>query len=286
MDIHQKNRLIREIEFGLKTISWPVNANEPYYVARLVKDLPDIIKSALSAICPERLIKVGGAFIHQKPIVHFLHMPDLKDPELGDLLIACREKRSHGTVCNAMFLQAKCSGDTSIVRIPNDHQFMLYSEWPEFEYKRAGKLNGKRRSVLPKTITQGAQYLLFDKNEPSMMLTATVDCPLKPSSLFAFTMASILSFDEGRTFQLETHRDDWSQMVLDMFSILRDSKFPSSKGSLHREDRLRGDQLFSYITDLADQRGESEPFDSNNGGDNQNGMMGILCIDLGEEKKE
>jgi hypothetical protein len=285
LDIHQRYLLFREIESGLDSISWPVNAYEPDYVARLVIDLPDIIKRALSTVCPERFIKVGGAFIHQKPIVHFLHRPGMKDPELGDLLIVCREKRSHGTVCNAMFLQAKCFETMSMVRIPKDHQFILYSEWPEFEYKRAGKLNGKRRSVLPKTITQGAQYLLFDKNEPSRLFTATVDLQLKPSSLFAFTMASIMTFDEGRTFQLETHRDDWSQMVLDMFSLLRGSKFTRQRGNFHGEDRLRGDQLYSYIMDLADQRGEPESFDTNSGGDNQNGMMGILCIDLGEEKE-
>lgn len=42
------------------------------------------------------------------------------------------------------------------------HQLELYKNWPEFTYHRAGYLNEKKRNVLPKTINDGAQYLLHD----------------------------------------------------------------------------------------------------------------------------
>lgn len=42
------------------------------------------------------------------------------------------------------------------------HQLLLYTKWPKFEYARAGALNGRIRSIQPKSITPGAQYLLID----------------------------------------------------------------------------------------------------------------------------
>lgn len=290
MDIHDRDHLFWEIIQGLDNISWPANADEPDYVAQLVKECPSIIGPALSRVCPGKQINVGGAFIHQKPIVHFVNRPGLADPELGDLVIICREKRSFGVVGNAMFLQAKCSSHPLRTNIPYDHQFILYSEWPEFEYKRAGSLNGKRRSILPKTITQGAQYLVFDKSEPSEMFTAAVDRPLKGTGCLAFTLASILTFDEGRTFQFDSPRDDWSQMVLDMLRLSVDSKFrfTRQKSEFHKQLRWSGDRLFSLLSNQEKViREEMDDYDIQfnenvNTGDNSFSGMSVLCIDLGE----
>jgi len=290
MDIRDRNHLFRDILHGLNRISWPTNGDEPDYIAKLVLDLPTIIGRSFSKVCPGRQIKIGGAFIHQKPVVHFVNRPGLADPELGDLVIVCREKRSFGVVGNAMFLQAKCTSNPLRTNIPNDHQFILYSEWPEFEYKRAGRLNGKRRSVLPKTITQGAQYLVFDKSKPSDMFTATVDRPLRGTGFLAFTLASLLSFDEGRTFQFDSPRDDWSQMVLDMLRLSVDLKFrfTRTKSGYHKHHRWSGDRLFSLIANPEDViREEMDYYDiqfieNARKDDNSFSGMSVLCIDLGE----
>lgn len=293
MDINERDHLSWEILHRLRCISWPTLADEPDYVAHLVKNLPCVLNQSLSSVCPRRQINVGEAFIHQKPIVHFVNRPGLADPELGDLVVVCREKRSFGVVGNAMFFQAKCTSHPLKANIPNDHQFILYSEWPEFEYKRAGNLNGKRRSVLPKTITQGAQYLLFDKSNPSEMFTATVGRPLNGSGCLAFTLASLLSFDEGRTFQFDSPRDDWSQMVLDMLRLSVDSKFKFTrkKSGINREPRWRGDRLFGFIANPDDVIREEMRFyeiqynENDYMGDNQKSGMRVLCIDLGETQE-
>ena len=234
---------------------------------------------------PGRQIKVGGAFIHQKPLAHFINKTGYKDPELGDLMIVCREQRSMGPVYNAMLLQAKRTDTPLSAPIPKDHQFVLYTEWPEFEYKRAGYLNGKTRSVLPKTITQGAQYLLIYETKYVELLTATVDTPLSVSKYFSRTLASILSFDAGRTFQATNPRDDWSQMILDLLRLSAAAVFNRRRSGYVGANRWNGDSAFDYILN---------PDEQDKGIDNDDILqycdeeideaqpgMSIICIDLG-----
>ena len=98
-----------DIDAALQTISWPSTYQEPDYVAKLVTTLPSALKVSLQTLLPARTINVGGAFIHQKPLARFINppKPKLKNPELGDLLIVCREQRASGMVYNALLLQAK-----------------------------------------------------------------------------------------------------------------------------------------------------------------------------------
>lgn len=65
---------------------------------------------------------------------------------------------------NALLFQAKISDRYEMKVKGNElHQLELYKRWPEFVYHRAGRfLNGKTRNVCPKTINDGAQYLLID----------------------------------------------------------------------------------------------------------------------------
>lgn len=285
MDYHQRYHLAALIDRAIHRIQWPSNAQEPDYVAVLVNSLPGIIKGGLTRVLPGRKVLTGGSFIHQKPIVHFLNKPGLKDPELGDLLIVCREKRSSGPVYNAMLLQAKCCDNPLYVQIKKDHQFVLYSEWPEFEYKRAGRLNGKRRSVLPKTITQGAQYLLIDKDDPYQLFTATVDCPLNGSRNFACSLASIVSFDDGRTFQANLPHDDWSQMVLDLLRISAVSVFNRRNSGFKNANRWNGDKAFSYLMNPEEIEKEIGVVSQDYREDTNEDLSGmsVICIDIGEE---
>lgn len=285
MNIDDRHFIAADIENWLRLINWPVNAHEPDYVAKMVDVLPNIITKVLSANLPDRQIKAGGAFIHQKPLAHFINKTGYKDPELGDLLIVCREQRSMGQVYNAMLLQAKRTDTPLSAPIPKDHQFVLYTEWPEFEYKRAGYLNGKTRSVLPKTITQGAQYLLIYETKHVDLLTATVDTPLNASKYFSRTLAAIMSFDAGRTFQVTNPRDDWSQMILDLLRLSAAAVFNRRRSGYIGANRWNGDSAFDYILnpDGQDKDNDKEdllqyhdvvPDDAHSG-------MSVICIDLG-----
>ena len=283
MNIQQRYQLSSDIWHAITGIPWTGSEQEPDCVAKLVFTLPGVIKSSLNIALPGRQIAAGGAFIHQKPIVHFVNKPGFKDPELGDLLIVCRERRASGAVYNAMLLQAKMTDKVWRTNIPQDHQYVLYSEWPTFEYKRAGALKGKRRSILPKTITQGAQYLLIEKYYPFEMFTATVDIPLRGSSCFASTLASIISFDEGRTFQTSSPRDDWSQMILDLLQMAATSVFNRKNSGFAKAKRWTDPAAFDYILNLEQTGSETEGFGLTTNSEESDAICGVsvICIDLG-----
>ena len=100
MDAQIRFRLASDINAAIRSISWPNSYQEPDYVAKLVTTLPGVIKTSLRNLLPRRNIKVGGAFIHQKPLAHFVNPTynRLPSPELGDLLVVCRELRASGFV--------------------------------------------------------------------------------------------------------------------------------------------------------------------------------------------
>lgn len=285
MDFLQRYSLTISLQSSIRKINWPVNAQEPDYVATLVNVLPSCIKNALSNFLNSRKITSGSAFIHQKPLAHFLKVTVTPAPELGDLLVVCRRgKRSSGAVYNALLLQAKRTKNPFQTSIPKNHQYVLYSEWPEFEYRRAGVLDGKRRSILPKTITQGALYLLISETNPIQLFTATVDCPLNGSKFFSETLTDFLSFNSGRTFQATKPRDHWSQMILDLLSLTASSVYSRKNSGYVRAKRLNGEDAFDYIPGLSMQENgmKDEPlFNDNNKADSITGI-GVLCVDLGE----
>ena len=125
MDVNQKRHLYLGLENWIYSLNLPKSYQEPDYIAKLVTELPSIIKEILKDFGLN--VQVGGGFIHQKPLAHFTKLTGYKDPELGDLLIVCREKRSFGYVYNSILFQAKMIKDNHIIHIPRDHQFILYS---------------------------------------------------------------------------------------------------------------------------------------------------------------
>ena len=285
MNINDRHQLAADIAFTLQSIAWPISYHEPDYVAKVVTFLPGEIKKSLQRLLPFRKIAVGGAFIHQKPLARFIQPAYIgwRDPELGDLLIVCREQRASGNVYNALLLQAKCTDNILSTSVPKDHQFLLYSQWPAFEYVRAGHLNGVRRSVSPKTITQGAQYLLIDKKHPSEMFTATVDSPLEGTTCLPCALASVLSFDRGRTFTKNT-RDNWSNVIWDLLSISSSSVFNRRRAGYNNEPRWSGDSAFHFLLSQDDDNeipvlvGEDEEGKSTG--------FGVICVDLGASESQ
>lgn len=96
MNIDERHIIANALQYNLQRIKWPNNAYEPDYIAKLIEELPDCILRS-SAVLPGYKISVGSAFIHQKPLAHFTTKVGYKDPELGDLLIVCRDNRSFGS---------------------------------------------------------------------------------------------------------------------------------------------------------------------------------------------
>lgn len=287
MNIIGRQTMAQSLQYYISAMQWPNNAQEPDFVAKLVEELPKCIMKASDVALPGRNIIAGGAFIHQKPLAHFINRTGYKDPELGDLLIVCREKRASGFCYNAMLLQAKCTTTPFSQQIPNDHQYILYSEWPEFEYKRAGHLNGKVRSVLPKTITQGAQYLLIDASSRITLFTATVDRPLEGSKLFANTLAAIMSFDAGRTFDVTYHRDDWSQMILDLLNLSAISIFNRRKAGYSKAPRWSGEDVFNFIINPDEPNcGKINMIPNRSENANEESGISIICIDINSDNKD
>lgn len=281
MDISARHHLAVDIARAINHISWPTTYQEPDYVAMLVTTLPGVIKTSLQSVLPGRRIAVGGAFIHQKPLARFINPPHpgLSNPELGDLLIVCREQRAPGDVYNALLLQAKCTDNVFRTVIPADHQFLLYSQWPEFEYVRAGHLNGVRRSVCPKTITQGAQYLLIEKSHPSNLFTASVDIPLEGTVCFPCALASVLAFERGRVFQRDYPRDMWSNVIWDLLKISASAVFNRRNAGFNNADRFTGVISFDYLL----QRSDVNDIHIIEGEDEFGDISGVsvICVDLG-----
>lgn len=205
---------------------------EPDYVAALSTRFTESMYHILRAVFPAMNFSITGAYCHQKPIVDIKMS---KKPELGDLLLVYVDKDCSGNrMMNSLLLQAKISNSAQ-KRISSSelHQLELYKRWPEFTYLRAGKLNGEKRNIQPKTINDGAQYLLID-NEPLTngfleeanmfpMGCAIPDSILKIDDSFSNEIVNFLKFKAGRTVDSEYYatNDDWSKMIWELLFITR-----------------------------------------------------------------
>lgn len=203
---------------------------EPDYVAALstkfIKEFFDI----LVAVFPNYNFSVSGVYCHQKPIVN----ANLdKKPELGDVLFVYADRRQNGEkILNSLLLQTKITRQPWLkIQQSERHQLELYKRWPEFTYCRAGYLNGEKRNILPKTINDGAQYLLIDNNPltngiyaPSGMFPmgcAVPDDILYINDSLSRELINLMKFKSGRTFDSNPYstQDDWSKMIWDLLRI-------------------------------------------------------------------
>ena len=203
---------------------------EPDYVAalstRFLKDFFNI----LVAVFPNYDFSVSGVYCHQKPIVN---IGLEKKPELGDILFIYVDRKQNGVRnLNSLLLQAKMSNYSRLkIHDSEKHQLKLYKNWPQFTYYRAGNLNGTKRNIFPKTINDGAQYLLINDNpltkricyEKRMysMGCAVPDDIMYINDSLSKELINFLKFKSGRTFDNNPYStdDDWSKMIWDLLKI-------------------------------------------------------------------
>lgn len=254
------------IEKSIKNISSPQEAD---YIAMLINNLPKELSIILNQYIPTLNFRVGGCFIHQKPLAKFCD-PTLhkKNPEIGDLLIVYKEASQTITHYNALLLQAKKTNNIyhTIISSEDKHQLLLYTQWPMFEYKRAGNLNGHIRSIHPKTITPGAQYLLIDERHttPYTFWCAKAEDILVASNTLAHQIINLINFQTGKPFVSRAKgMDHWSQMIWDLLNITEDSCFNRKNAGFHKSPRFSGDiidllTVFPHDNQLANNFKEDE----------------------------
>lgn len=200
---------------------------EPDYVAALSTVFVKEFYRILRDFFPDHFFSVTGVFCHQKPIVD---IKSKKMPELGDILFVYMDKDE--MICNSLLLQAKMLSKSPL-KIPKSekHQLELYKSWPQFTYLRAGRLNGRQRNILPKTIHNGAQYLLISRGPFSYELgrgceMLQMGCAIPGDTLYindslSGELVNFLKFKSGRTFDYDKHstEDGWSRMIWDLLEI-------------------------------------------------------------------
>lgn len=227
---------------------------EPDYVFALSTQFIKEFFNILVAVFPSYDFSVSSVYCHQKPIVDIgLN----KNPELGDILFVYADRRENGEkILNSLLLQAKILEYSSLkIHQSEKHQLELYRNWPEFTYYRAGFLNGKKRNILPKTISDGAQYLLIDSNPLTNgicfgkgmfpMGCAVPDDNLCINDSLSRELINLLKFKSGRTIDSNPYstEDGWSKMIWDLLRIAafkyskrknaRVKSFPRSKEYNH-----------------------------------------------------
>ncbi len=204
---------------------------EPDFIASLTLVFTPQLFDILKEIFPRKKFAVTGVYCHQKSLA------DIgldKDPEIGDLLIAYIYTDEKGSRrLNSLLLQAKISRTlVTKVSASDEHQLKLYTDWPEFKYKRAGRLNGKVRDILPKTINDGAQYLIIDDDPvyglSGMEGTFPMGCATPSKMLgvdqdIASELIDFLKFKSGRAFENNPSisRDDWTNMIWDILEATK-----------------------------------------------------------------
>lgn len=263
------------------------STQEPDYIAALATKLPSKLAAILNGFTLQNTYKVGGCFIHQKPLAKFSSLNG-KNPELGDLLIVYKEINGQEVRHNALLLQAKKVNNIYLHPIPNNekHQLQLYTKWPKFEYARAGILNGKQRSILPKTVTSGAQYLLISDDTlyehcccccDSHFWCAIPNEHLSASNSFAHQLVHLLEFKTGRPFSDENSiMEDWSQMIWDLLSISANSVFNRTGSGYKKQPRYSGDAL-SFLLGNND---NNINFKEDVNTDQESVGISVICIEV------
>ena len=255
MDLYLKHSLCIDVAYAIETsIQGLTSHQEPDLVASLVTNLPQKLSVVLPQYISGVRFNIGGCFIHQKPIVEFCNQTiSTKKPEVGDFLLIYKEVNRKVNRYNALLLQAKKTSNiyNSPVDPQDKHQLALYTQWPKFRYHRAGTLNGQERSICPKTVSTGAQYLLIDENfaTPNMPVhwtfwCATPDDVLSASHSLAFQIVDLIEFQTGRPFiEKRQYMDHWSKMIWDLIDISASACFNRRPAGYRNQPRMQGNIL-------------------------------------------
>ena len=289
MDLYLKHSLCIDVAYAIETsIQGLTSHQEPDLVASLVTNLPQKLSVVLPQYISGVRFNIGGCFIHQKPIVEFCNQTiSTKKLEVGDLLLIYKEVNRKGNRYNALLLQAKKTSNiyNSPVDPQDKHQLALYTQWPKFRYHRAGTLNGQERSICPKTVSTGAQYLLIDENfaTPNMPVRwtfwcATPDDVLSASHSLAFQIVDLIEFQTGRPFiEKKPYMDHWSKMIWDLIDISASACFNRRPAGYRNQPRMQGN-ILNLLNNGNDQL--SEQFNDDNIG------MSILYIEGDARERE
>ena len=289
MDLYLKHSLCIDVAYAIETsIQGLTSHQEPDLVASLVTNLPQKLSVVLPQYISGVRFNIGGCFIHQKPIVEFCNQTiSTKKLEVGDLLLIYKEVNRKGNRYNALLLQAKKTSNiyNSPVDPQDKHQLALYTQWPKFRYRRAGILNGQERSICPKTVSTGAQYLLIDENfaTPNMPVhrtfwCATPDDVLSASHSLAFQIVDLIEFQTGRPFiEKKPYMDHWSKMIWDLIDISASACFNRRSAGYRNQPRMQGN-ILNLLNNGNDQL--SEQFNDDNIG------MSILYIEGDARERE
>ena len=289
MDLYLKHSLCIDVAYAIETsIQGLTSHQEPDLVASLVTNLPQKLSVVLPQYISGVRFNIGGCFIHQKPIVEFCNQTiSTKKLEVGDLLLIYKEVNRKGNRYNALLLQAKKTSNiyNSPVDPQDKHQLALYTQWPKFRYHRAGTLNGQERSICPKTVSTGAQYLLIDENfaTPNMPVhwtfwCATPDDVLSASHSLAFQIVDLIEFQTGRPFiEKRQYMDHWSKMIWDLIDISASACFNRRPAGYRNQPRMQGNIL--NLLNNGDDRLSEQCNDDNIG-------MSILYIEGDARERE
>lgn len=273
---------------------------EPDFIADLCINWTKELISVLELVLSQKYqIGITSVFCHQKPLADFGKTPR---PELGDVLFVFKYTDNRNkTLINSLLLQAKRSSSPQVTLPSNDTQLELYENWPKFKYLRANHLTGKQRDIFPKTITQGAKYLLIDPSPVNTFgsnRTFTYGCGnankvVSLNTELSSEIISFLQFGLGRTVDnIGNITEDWSQMIWDLLSVTK-NKMTKRKnmglGSFPRQNTSSFDGCHfmninsmnnSFYSEIADNlNGEG-----NNNDNEEDGGVSTILIEINENE--
>jgi hypothetical protein len=177
-------------------------------------------------------LSAAGAFIHQRPIVKTTGATS--GCELGDLLVVIEHR---GLPIRALMYQAK----KVTPHLPNDVQFTLYNDLPQFNYTKGFCANSTRH--ITGRMQSAAQYLIISSTAATPeYLSVWADpiyhtSPIPKSITLSQELVNLLSETAGGSCR----RDDghsWGRVIRDLLSsnvhatLKAVSSLRGAKGSL------------------------------------------------------
>jgi hypothetical protein len=282
---------------------------EPDFIASFSLDFTKRFFDILTHYYKQNYFNVTSVFCHQSPYIRMINTDE--SCEIGDILFIYKytdnSKATGKEICNSLLFQAKMFDDQKPTKPDNAVQLKLYSEWPRFEYKN----NKSRviRDIHPKTITDGAQYLLIERNltqdkiekyhydelpygwkiselyVQSPIWSAIPSEVLYKNTMFGTEIINFIKFKSGRTFDLaKPTNDEWSRMIYDILDLTTEKFFSRYNSSLIKKDRRTITRNEPHIC-LYGYKSIKSPFSFNFLNTNGINSDGIYGFDTFEEKE-
>ncbi|WP_154985782.1 hypothetical protein [Paenibacillus xylanexedens] len=244
------------------TRSSVLKPQEPDYIASLTSyGIPEMAAEWKSILAPYGIAtSVVSIFCHGRPIVS--HKLSGTNPEIGDLLIVhVHHPRKGKSRRTALLLQAKMLDDVTVEIKKDDHQWLLYRHWPNFDFVKP-RIRGINIDVKPKKAHRGAQYLLVDDHQymgpfSCVYSTSEVANTLIPEQSLSQVVFKLLSFKEGKAFfgrKASMQRLDWSRLIWTLMEKSTGKNFRRINSGIHSEPRSHVSNpggmsgLFAYLT--------------------------------------